>query len=222
MTTENIYNLIISHHDVKTYLDQADKNFKALGYTEQGVLHAKHTAEIVEKILTSLKFSPEEIDIGKTAAYLHDIGCAISYKDHAQNGAFIVNKIFNKLSINNEYKFNIISIIGSHEDIDILPISDLAAAVTLADKTDVRRQRVIKKDFKLFDQHDRVHYAVVKNNLNVDTKQNKIVLDLTIDDTICSVLDYFELFLIRVEFCKKSAGKLGLKFEFYINNVKYL
>jgi len=220
--TQNLFDIIQNNYEIKVYLDQADKNFKALGYTEQGVLHAKHTSSLTEKILTALNFPEKDITLAKTAAYLHDIGCAISYKNHAQNGAFIVNKIFTKLGINDEDKFAIVNIVGTHEDIDIIPVSELAAAVTLADKTDVRRQRVIKTDFKLFDQHDRVHYAVVKNNLNVDTKQNKIVLDLTIDDNICSVLDYFELFMTRIEFCKKSAGKLGLKFEFYINNVKYL
>ncbi|MCX7716753.1 MAG: HD domain-containing protein [Endomicrobia bacterium] len=222
MQTQSIFSIILSYPEVKIYLEQADKNFKALGYTEQGILHAQHTAHLTQQILSTLNFSKTDIDIAQTAGFLHDIGCAISYKGHPQNGAFIVNRLFDKLSIPQDYKLTVLSIIGSHEDTETLPISELAAAVILADKTDVRRQRVIKTDFKLFDQHDRVHYAVVENNLKINKQQNKIMLELQIDDNICSVVDYFELFISRVDFCKKACGKLGVGFELYINKLKYL
>ncbi len=215
------FELVSKNNDALIYLSQADKNFKALGYTEQGILHAQHTAELVEKILSNLGFSKEDIDIAKTAGFLHDIGCAVSYPEHARSGAIISKIILEKLDIPRKDIMKILSIIGSHEDIDMIPISEVAAAVMLADKTDVRRQRVIKTDFKLFDKHDRVHYAVINNILEIIPKE-KITLRLTIDDSICSVLEYFELFFSRIEFCKKAVGKLGLSFELYINEVKYL
>jgi len=216
------FDLISTNKDVLVYLQQADENFKALGYTEQGLTHAKQTASLVEKILSELNFSQQDIDIGKSAGFLHDIGCCISYKDHAQTGAVLVNKILSKIFVPHTEIFKIVNIIGSHEDIDSVPISDIAAVVMVADKTDVRRERVIKTDFKLFDKHDRVHFAVVKNNLKVFPTERKIVLELQIDDSICSVLEYFELFMSRIEFCKKAVSKLGLSFEFYINEVRYL
>jgi len=216
------FDIISTNKDVLVYIQQADKNFKALGYTEQGITHAKRSAFLVEKILSSLNYSEEDIDIGKSAGFLHDIGCCIAYKDHAHTGAVLVNKILQKLSIPQKEIFKIVNIIGAHEDIDLLPISDIAAVVMVADKTDVRRERVIKTDFKLFDKHDKVHYAVVKNDLEVFPNQRKIILKLQIDDNICSVLEYFELFMSRIEFCKKAVSKLGLTFEFYINEVRYL
>jgi len=216
------FNLISTNKELLVYLQQADENFKALGYTEQGFIHAKQTVSTVEKILTELNFPEEDIDIGKSAGFLHDIGCCISYKDHAQIGALIANRVLSKISIPQTYIFKIVNIIGSHEDIDSLPVSDIAAVVMVADKTDVRRERVIKTDFKLFDKHDRVHYAVVKNSLKVFPNERKTVLELQIDDNICSVLEYFELFMSRIEFCKKAVSKLGLTFEFYINEVRYL
>jgi putative nucleotidyltransferase with HDIG domain len=216
------FDLISTNEDVLVYLQQADENFKALGYTEQGLTHAKQTASLVEKIMSELNFAEQDIDIGKSAGFLHDIGCCISYKDHAQTGAVLVNKILSKNSVPQKEILKIVNIIGAHEDIDYLSVSDIAAVVTIADKTDVRRERVIKTDFKLFDKHDRVHYAVVKNDLKVYPDNKKIVLELQIDDSICSVLEYFELFMLRVETCKKAINKLGLNFEFYINEVRYL
>ncbi|MFN3550638.1 MAG: HD domain-containing protein [Endomicrobiia bacterium] len=215
------FDLVSNNEEVKMYLIQSDKNFKALGYTEQGLLHAQNTAELADKILQSLEFK-EEIDIAKTAGFLHDIGCAVAYPEHSRSGAIIAKKLLNKLNLPIKDIINIASIIGSHEDIDMIPISELAAAVMIADKTDVRRERVIKTDFKLFDKHDRVHYAVVKNSLNIFKNDRKIKLELLIDPNICSVLEYFDLFFSRIEFCKKAAGKLGLSFELYINDVKYL
>lgn len=216
------FDLVSKNREVEIYLIQADNNFKALGYTEQGLLHAQHTAELVEKILTNLNFQEEEIDIAKTAGFLHDIGCCIAYPEHARSGAIMTKKILEKLNFPIKDIIKITSIIGSHEDISMVPMSEIASAVMLADKTDVRRERVIKTDFKLFDQHDRVHYAVVKNNLNVLLNKKKIKLQLEIDTNICSVLEYFDLFFSRIEFCKKAAGKLGLNFELFINDVKYL
>lgn len=218
----NIFDEIVNNEEVLVYLQQADKNFKSMGYTEQGLLHAQQTSKVVENILFELGYSNEDIDIAKTAGFLHDIGCCISYSGHAQNGAFISNKILTKIGVPIDKKLAIVSIIGSHEDTEFLPISEMSAAVILADKTDVRRQRVTKTDFKYFDKHDRVHYAVVDNKIQVDNKNRIIKLQLSIDNSICSVLDYFELFFTRVDFCRKAAGKLGLKFEIYINNVKYL
>ncbi|MCS7151775.1 MAG: HD domain-containing protein [Endomicrobia bacterium] len=216
------YDSVANNPAVIEYLKQADKNFKALGYTEQGLLHAQHTAELVDKILNCLNYSLNEIDIAKVAGFLHDIGCAIAYPEHARSGAIMSKIILNKIGLSFNDILRIISIIGSHEDIDMIPISDLAAAVMMADKTDVRRERVIKTDFKFFDQHDRVHYAVVSNILEVSKNDGTIKLRLKIDDSICSVLEYFELFFSRIEFCKKAAGKLGLRFELYINEIKYL
>lgn len=219
-----IFDRVKQNKEVLIYLKQCDENFKALGYTEQGILHAEFTSQQVYNILYKLNYPLIDIDIAMTAGFLHDIGCCVSYKDHAQNGTFIANRLLSKINVENEIKIKILSIIGSHEDtdIDMFPISEIAAAVTIADKTDVRRQRVIKTDFKYFDQYDRVHYAVINNKIEVINTQNTLKLELIIDENICSVLEYFELFLSRINFCKKAAGKLGLKFELYINEIRYL
>jgi metal-dependent HD superfamily phosphatase/phosphodiesterase len=216
----NYYDIVKKNDEVLIYLTQADKNFAALGYTEQGLRHAKHTSDLVEKILSTLDFSLKEIDLAKTASFLHDIGCAIAYKDHQQSGAIISYKILSKLNFIKEDILKIISLISAHEEPELITVSELVSAIVLADKTDVLRERVKKKDFKLFDKHDSVHYAVTKNVL--DIYKDRIVLDLTIDTKICSVLEYFEIFMSRIDFCKKACSKLGLNFNFYINKVRYL
>ncbi|MFQ3675178.1 MAG: HD domain-containing protein [Endomicrobiia bacterium] len=216
----NYYDIVTANNDVLVYISQADKNFAALGYTEQGLRHAKYTSNLVEKILSNLNFSSKEIDLTKTASFLHDIGCAVAYKDHEQSGAIISYKILSKLNFVKEDIFKIISLVSAHEDPELIAISDLVSSIVLADKTDVLRERVKKKDFKLFDKHDYVHYAVTKNVL--DIYKDKIILELTIDTKICSVLEYFEIFMSRINFCRKACAKLGLSFNFYINEVKYL
>lgn len=219
-----IFDRVRQNEEALIYLKRADENFKALGYTEQGLLHAEFTSQQVYNILSKLNYPMLDIDVGMTAGFLHDIGCCVSYKEHAQSGTFIANKILSKLNVENDIKIKILSIIGSHEETELetFPISEIAAAVTIADKTDVRRQRVIKTDFKYFDQYDRVHYAVISNNIEVIDSEKIIRLELTIDENICSVLEYFELFLLRINFCKRAAGKLGLRFELYINKIRYL
>ncbi len=218
----NYYDIVPKNDDVLVYITQADKNFAALGYTEQGIRHAKYVSDRTEKILKELKFSEKDIDIAKTASFLHDIGCAIAYKDHEQSGAQISYKILSKLNIPKEDIFKIIPLISMHEDPQTITISELVAAISIADKTDVSRDRVKKKDFMLFDIHDHVHYAVTENILNIQLGTKQLVLELTIDTEICSVLEYFEIFMSRVDFCKKSCAKLGLSFNFYINKIKYL
>lgn len=172
--------------------------------------------------MSRLKFSEKEVDLAKTAAFVHDIGCAVAYKDHDQNGSMIVYNILSKLDIEKKDLFTILSLISAHEDLQTVVLSELASAITIADKSDVLRERVKKSDFKLFDKHDTVHYAVIKNDIDILPQRNTLVLELTIDTSICSVLDYFEIFMSRVNFCKVAANKLRLNFDFYINKVKYL
>ena len=112
--------------------------------------------------------------------------------------------------------------IGNHDEKTGTAVSDISAAIILADKSDAHRSRVSKTDKSLFDKHDEVNYAVTHSDLIVDTEEKKVVLNLTIDTNICPVIDYFEIFMERTKMSKRAAKYLGLWFELVINDTNLL
>ncbi len=210
---------IKSNREIQVYLKTADDNFAAIGYKDHGIRHAKLSADVSGHILESLGYSKDACELAKIAAYLHDIGNAIGQEDHAQNGAVLaLNLLENILSYDDIIK--IISAIGSHEDKDLDPISPICAAVILGDKSDVHRARVRQKDMTKFETHDRVNYACLNSHFDVDSRNKIIALKLIVDEDICTVMEYFDIFLARIKYCRSAAKYLGCEFEFYINNTK--
>jgi metal-dependent HD superfamily phosphatase/phosphodiesterase len=156
------------------------------------------------------------------AGYLHDIGNSISCEDHAQNGAILSLEILEKIGFSYQDIFPIISAIGSHEDKDADVTGHILAAVILGDKTDVHHTRVRSKDLALLDTHGRVNYACQRAFLRVTKEPRVIALELTIDTKICPVMEYFEIFLSRTNFCRKASQALGCEFHLFINKDKFL
>jgi len=203
------------------FLEKADKNFKSLGYKEHGFRHAEYTQRVTAQILSGLSFSKEDIEIGKIAGYLHDIGNAFSRKGHEETGAIFVLKRFIKKKFVDE-GIRIAKIIGEHENRSNIPPDSVLAAVIFGDKSDVHRQRVRKRNFQEFDEHDRVNYACTDSSIAVARESKEIVLSLKIDTSISAPFDYFQIFLSRFKFLKKASEVLELRFVFYINNVRIL
>lgn len=210
------YQDVIKEQAVKTYIKKADESLLALGYTEHSFAHVGKVAQEAARILITLGYSEREAELARIAGYLHDIGNVINRVDHAQSGAVMAFRILDKMGADPEDIATIITAIGNHDESTAFPVNAVAAALILADKTDVRSSRVRNADFATFDIHDRVNYSVKEAHVRIE-KDAYIELVLTIDTSVCAVMDYFEIFLNRMILCRKAAEKLGLAFRLMIN-----
>lgn len=211
---------IKAEESIKSYIRKADESLVALGYTEHSFPHVCKVADTASRILKVLGYSDREAELAAIAGYLHDIGNVVNRVDHAQSGAVMAFRILDRLNADADDVATIITAIGNHDESTAFPVNPVAAALILADKTDVRRSRVRNQDLSNFDIHDRVNYSVTESKVYVDKEE--ISLKLEIDTQICSVMDYFEIFLNRMLLCKRSAGKLGIRFALVINGQKML
>lgn len=201
---------------IKTYIRKADESLIALGYTEHSFAHVTKVAEMASDLLLTLGYTNREAELAKIAGYLHDIGNVINRIDHAQSGAVMAFRILDNMGADPEDIATIITAIGNHDESTAYPVNAVAAALILADKTDVRYTRVRNNDYASFDIHDRVNYSVKESKVTYE-KDGNIQLELTIDTEVCAVMDYFEIFLNRMILCRKAAEKLGLTFKLVIN-----
>ena len=215
------YEDVHDSEEVRSYIRKADESLIALGYTEHSFAHVTKVAETSRRILLTLGYPEREAELAAIAGYLHDIGNVINRADHAQSGAIMAFRILDHMNAVPDDIATVITAIGNHDESTAFPVNPVAAALILADKTDVRSSRVRNKDMATFDIHDRVNYAVTRSELNIVPEQ-EIGLDLTIDTGICAVMDYFEIFLGRMVLCRKAAEKLGLHFSLTINGQKMM
>ena len=208
--------------EIKTYIERGDEVMCAIGYTEHSFAHAMRTADISRRILEELGYDDRYCELVQIASYMHDIGNAVNRVNHAQSGALMAFQILSRLGMDPSETIDIVTAIGHHDEATAYPVTPLAAALIIADKSDVRRSRVRSRDMDMFDIHDRVNYSVKKSELKLDIPNKHIVLRINIDTSLCAVMDYFEIFLDRMVLCKKSAAYLGLNFELMINNSQLL
>ena len=216
------YEQVKEDEAVRVYIDQADASLKALGFTEHSFQHVTRVAQTAGWILETLGYPERTVELVKIAGYLHDIGNVINRNDHAQSGAVMAFRLLDRLEMPVDEICSIISAIGNHDEGTAQPVDAISAALIIADKTDVRRSRVRNTDFMTFDIHDRVNYAVEYSNLHFSDDQKSIVLDLTIDTEISSVLEYFEIFMERMLLSKRAALFFDKKFKMYINGSNIL
>lgn len=211
------YQDIKNNDEINTYIRQADQSLSALGYTEHSFAHVTLVAEKAGYILSTLGYPDRTVELVKIAGYLHDIGNIVNRVEHSQSGAIIAFRILDHLGFPPDEIGQIITAIGNHDEGTGIPVSELAAALILADKSDVRRNRVRNQDVSAFDIHDRVNYSVTKSELKINEAHTLIKLKLSVDTHYSSVMDYFEIFLQRMVLCRKAAEKLGLQFKLMIN-----
>ena len=203
--------------DIKTYIKKADDSLSALGFTEHSFSHVLKVSDTASYILATLGYSEREIELVKIAGYMHDIGNLVNRIEHSQSGAIMAFRILDKLGMETEDLSDVIAAIGNHDEGTGVPISPIAAALILADKSDVRRTRVRNRDVFTFDIHDRVNYSVQSANLKIDEEKSNITLFLMIDSSFGSFMDFFEIFMERMILCRKAAEELGLRFKLNVN-----
>lgn len=216
MSSNVTYEYIKRNPDIRTYIQNADAAVAAQGYTEHSFAHVEKVAATVKMIMEGLDCDPRRIELGMIAAYLHDIGNVVNRIDHAQSGAVIAFRLLDNLNMPAEEICTIISAIGNHDEKTAQPLNTVTSALIIADKTDVRRSRV-RTTSHSFDIHDRVNYAVTHSSVTFNDEKTELTLDLTIDNEISSVMEYFEIFMDRMLLCRRSAESLGLKFRIIAN-----
>lgn len=208
--------------EIVAYVEAANDVLGAIGYTEHGMAHAVKTGEDASRVLASLGYDERECELAKIAGLMHDIGNAVNRCDHAQSGAFLAFELLRARDFPVAEVIKITTAIGHHDEKTAAAVTPLAAALILADKSDVRTSRVRNKKTVHDDIHDRVNYAVFSSKLDVDREKRMICLTLKIDTLVCPVMEYFEIFLDRMVLCKKSAEFLGCDFELIINDTRLL
>ena len=207
---------------IKTYLKEADASLKALGYTEHRFAHVGTVAERASSLLSWLGYDSREVELAEIAGYLHDIGNIVNRVDHSQSGALIAFRILDKYGMDAKEISSVVTAIGNHDEGTGVPVSAIAAALILADKSDVRRTRVRNHDFSTFDIHDRVNYSVVESRFMLSEDKKSVTLALEIDTKISAIMDYFEIFLVRMKLCRQAANKLGVTFKLCINDQQFI
>ena len=222
MASNVTYKYIKQNPDIHTYIKNADAAVEAQGYTEHSFAHVEKVAEYVRMILEGLDCDDRKVELGMIAAYLHDIGNVINRVDHAQSGAVMAFRLLDNLNMPADEICDIISAIGNHDEGTAQPLNAITAALIIADKADVRRSRVRNIGDLAHDIHDRVNFAVESSNLSFSEDKKELILELTIDNRISSVMEYFEIFMNRMILCKRASEFLGLKFELIINGSKIL
>lgn len=216
------YDNIVHDNDIRTYIAEADKSLLALGYTEHSFAHVETVATGCASILEGLGYDERVVELAKIAAFMHDIGNIVNRVDHSQSGALMAFRILDKMGMEPKELSAVVTAIGNHDEGTGVPVSAIAAALILADKSDVRRSRVRNQDKSTFDIHDRVNFSVVKSHLYLSEDKKTAVLSLTIDTAISSIMDYFEIFLIRMKLCRSAAEALGVSFSLIINGQQFV
>ena len=211
------YKDIRKSEEIRLFIQKGNANLGALGFTDHSEAHTVLVAERAAEILCKLGYSDHEVELVRIAGYMHDIGNAINRAHHAEYGALLTNDLLRTMGMPTEDRIHVVSAIAHHDESTGGATDIISAALILADKTDVRRNRVRSGNGASFDIHDQVNYAVTNAELLIDTEKKVITLNLTVDEEICTMYEYFEIFLGRMMMCRRAAEMLGMKFKLRAN-----
>ena len=212
--------MVRSSEEVNLLIERGNEILGVLGYTEHSRKHAAKVAETAAGLLEDLGYGKHTIELARIAGYMHDIGNSINRNDHAHSGGILAYGILKEMGMDLKDAAVIAGAIGHHDEATGTAVDVVSAALILADKTDVRRNRVRNPIISNFDAHDRVNYAALSSKVRVNREKKVIQMDLVLDDSMCTVMDYFEIFLQRMMMCRRAAEALGMKFKLVANGSK--
>mgnify|MGYP000081036193 FL=1 len=209
---------------VKALILKADKNLEMLGYTEHGERHVSWVSKNAGKIMRKLGYPERRAQLAEIAGYLHDIGNAVNRVGHESIGALLAKDILLEMGMSFDEVLEVMAAIGNHHEESGYPVSDIAAALILADKADVHRTRVRPQNRTPYaisaDIHDRVNYAATLSRIEIDPHNRIITYNIEIDINISPVFEYFEIFLNRLIIARKAATVLNSQLHLYINGLR--
>jgi uncharacterized protein len=211
-----------NNEEINNLIFSSQKQLNALGYTEHSMRHITIVSNRAASLLEKLGYDEHRIELARIAGYMHDIGNVVNRTDHAHSGAILAYQILKEMGMDIQDRTEIMMAIGNHDEATGTAVSDISAALILADKSDVHRDRVVNQNMSTFDKHDKVNYAVTDAEFSLDVEERKVTLNLKIDTQICPVLDYFEIFMDRTMMSKYAAKYLNLWYELIINGTKLL
>ena len=218
MTYEELRN----NEEVRALIKRGNDILGLLGYTDHSVAHCALVAERAAEILAAFGYDAHRQELVKIAGFLHDIGNAVNRKNHAEYGALLAWDILSKTDLPLIDRVTVMTAVANHDESTGGAVDDISAALIIADKTDVRRNRVRSTDMSTFDIHDRVNYAVTDTHLDIDVEKKEIRLDLQVDESICTMFDYFDIFLSRMQMSRRACDVLGATFSLTVNGGKVL
>lgn len=207
---------------VNTFIQKGNDHLGAMGYTDHGFLHINLVSGLAREILQELGYGGRLSELAGVAGYMHDIGNVVNRTGHSQSGALMAIEILRRMGMDAAEIAVVSGAIGNHDEGSGHPVHEVAAALILADKSHVHRNRVRNRDVATFDIHDRVNYAARYSILNISSEERVISMDVNIDTDICPVMEYFEIFMSRMLLCRRAANYLGCVFELLINGAKLL
>lgn len=216
------YEALRRNEDVRALIQRGNHNLGVLGYTDHSAAHCALVAERAADILAAFGYDEHHQELVKMAGFLHDIGNAVNRKNHAEYGALLAWDILSKTDLPLLDRVAIMTAIANHDESTGGAVDEISAALIIADKTDVRRNRVRNTDIETFDIHDRVNYAVTGTHLDVDAAKKVVRLDLEVDESICTMFDYFDIFLSRMQMSRRACNALGATFSLTVNGRKVL
>lgn len=216
------YEDIVRNKEILEYYERGSLILDALGYTDHSTAHTKLVAERAADILNAFGYGQDVMELAKIAGFMHDIGNAINRHHHAEYGALLANEILKETDMPLQDRVHIVSAIANHDESYGVAADPVSAALVIADKTDVRRSRVRPKDPILFDVHDRVNYAVTETRLRCGLEEKRITLYLTVDESICTMYEYFDIFLVRMTMCSHAARIFDAQFSLKVNGQRVL
>lgn len=216
------YKEIRKNEEIRALLEKGDANLGTLGYTDHSEKHCLLVAERAAMLLEKFDYSAHDAELARVAGYMHDIGNAVNRSHHGEYGALLANDILKRTDMGMADRITIMSAIGNHDESTGGAVDIISAALIIADKTDVRRNRVRNKEQASFDIHDRVNYAVTESRLKVNPEKATISLNLQVDESICTMYEYFDIFLGRMMMCRRAAEFLEAKFKLTANGSKIL
>ncbi|MGN0151279.1 MAG: HD domain-containing protein [Wujia sp.] len=217
-----LYKDIVKNKEIKGFIAKADANLSVLGYTDHSEQHCRLVAEQAGRILQKFGFSERDIELARIAGFMHDIGNALNREHHAEYGALLANELLKTCALPLEDRITIVSAIAHHDESTGEATDAVSSALIIADKTDVRRSRVRSADKISFDIHERVNYAVTEAKLKLSPDKKIIALNLQVDESICTMYEYFDIFLGRMQMCRHAAELLGARFKLTANGSKVL
>ena len=216
------YKQIRKNEEIKAFIEKGNEIIGTMGFTDHSSAHTTLVADRAGQILEVFGYSEREVELARIAGYMHDIGNAINRKAHAEYGGILANELLRQTDMPLEDRIVIVSAISNHDESTGRAFDPVTAALIIADKTDVRRNRVRTKDKAAYDKHDRVNYAVTDAKLNISVEKKQIALNLQIDESICTMYEYFDIFLGRMQMCRQASALLGAKFKLTANGSKVL
>ena len=214
------YREIKKNKEINAYIKKGNDNLGVLGYTDHSQVHCSLVAERAALILEKFGYGEHETELAKIAGYMHDIGNSINRRHHAEYGALLANELLRQTDMSLEDRVTVVSAIANHDESTGGAVDIISAALVIADKTDVRRNRVQNPVIANFDIHDRVNYAALSSSLEFKTEKKIIQMNLELDDSMCTVMDYFGIFLERMMMCRRAAEVLGWRFKLVANGSK--